>query len=313
MALNLVRHRFRLDLLTDGATLRIPAPVALIGIGSLLLVAFAAAFEPPPLRAAALDRRSEDLLRWEARETMGVVDSTAAMEAPLRGLRREALERGLAPEGELESTPCDGAAEKHFAAHLRESEALVRALSRVAEADGMRMAAMLPSRAPLDLAAAHYDLRTDRVLPAEIYVSSHLGKRADPITARPEHHKGLDISAPVGTPVIATADGTVTFAGAVDPDVDHLWSLLGTYVEIEHGTTGFRTLYGHLSRADVKAGQSVHAGERIGAVGTTGHSTGPHLHYQVMKNDVAVNPLTYIADVVLIEDGDSIRYQKASR
>ncbi|HVO31670.1 MAG TPA: M23 family metallopeptidase, partial [bacterium] len=261
----------------------------------------------------ALDRRSADLLRWEASRARRLEDATAGMEAPLRALRRDALERGLVPEGELEPTPCDGDADAHFAAHVRESEALVRALARLADADGKRMAAMLPARAPLDLAKNHYDVRTERILPAEIYVSSHAGTRADPITSRQERHKGLDISAPAGTPVVATADGTVVFAGSVDPDVDQLWSLLGSYVEIEHGATGFRTLYGHLSRLDVKAGQAVHAGDVIGAVGSTGHSTGPHLHYQVMKDGAAVNPLRYITDVVLVEDGDSIRYAKAAK
>lgn len=311
VGLNLVRNRFRLDLLTDGTTLRVSAPAAAIGLGSLLLVVGVAAFDASPLRDAALERQSADLLRWESAQAASLEQSTAAMEEPLRALRREALQRGLVPEGDLASTPCDGAASGHFLAHARETSALTRALARVAEADGAKTVAMLPSRAPLDLAAGRWDLRTDKVLPAEIYVSSRIGPRADPVSRRPAHHKGLDISAPTGTSVIATADGTVAFAGSIDPDVDHLWSLLGNYVEIEHGSTGFRTLYGHLSRIDVKTGQALRAGDRLGAVGTSGHSTGPHLHYQVMKDGVAVNPLSFITDVVLVEDGDSIRYAKA--
>ena len=79
---------------------------------------------------------------------------------------------------------------------------------------------------------------------------------------------------------------------------------------VEHGETGFVTLYAHLSKADLQAGANVRAGDTLGAVGSTGRSTGAHLHYQVMRGGVSLDPLLYIADVVLIEEGEAIRWRR---
>lgn len=96
-------------------------------------------------------------------------------------------------------------------------------------------------------------------------------------------HLGIDYAAAIGTPVQAAAAGVVTSAG---------WDGgYGLAVEVRH-RGGFDTLYGHLSRIDVRAGQRVDQGDRVGAVGTTGLSTGPHLHYRMLRDDVHVNPLT---------------------
>lgn len=300
----------RVEIMTDAITLRVPAVVALIGIGSLLLTGILAVFDPVPVASATLDRQRDDVLAWEQHDQQSMQAQVDGIEEPLRKLRRQALLEGIDPAGDLAPSSCGGTPQQHFDGHAREAARLASALAIKSEADGAKALAMLPSRSPIELAAGEYDLETDRWMPDEIYVSSHEGTRTDPFTKKQAHHKGLDISAPTGTPVLATADGTVTFAGSVDPNDDHAWSLLGNYVEIQHGTTGFRTIYGHLSRLDVKTGQSVRAGDRVGAVGSTGHSTGPHLHYQVMKGPVAVDPLSYIADVVLTRDGESIRYQK---
>jgi murein DD-endopeptidase MepM/ murein hydrolase activator NlpD len=100
-----------------------------------------------------------------------------------------------------------------------------------------------------------------------------------------EFHTGIDLSVWYGNPVMATADGTVKFAG---------W--LGGYgwaVEIEH-TMGFSTVYGHNSRLLVKAGAEVKTGDVIALSGSTGNSTGPHVHYEIRLNDKAVDPMTYI-------------------
>ncbi|HEY0320258.1 MAG TPA: M23 family metallopeptidase [Pyrinomonadaceae bacterium] len=115
---------------------------------------------------------------------------------------------------------------------------------------------------------------------------SGLGTRSNPFGGSSiEFHKGQDIAAPIGTPVIATADGTVTIAG---------WQRgYGWVVYIDHGN-GISTRYGHLSRIDVAAGQTIKRGEQLGLVGSTGRSTGPHLHYEVRINGQPVSPLLYL-------------------
>lgn len=98
-------------------------------------------------------------------------------------------------------------------------------------------------------------------------------------------HNGVDMAAPTGTPVYTTGDGVVTFAG---------WQNgYGNVIKIKHAL-GTETRYGHLSKIHVKAGQEVSRGARIGDIGNTGRSTGPHLHYEVRVNDQAVNPLSFI-------------------
>jgi murein DD-endopeptidase MepM/ murein hydrolase activator NlpD len=100
-----------------------------------------------------------------------------------------------------------------------------------------------------------------------------------------EFHSGQDIEAPMGAPVVAGARGQVSFVG---------WQNgYGQLVVIDHGG-GLSTRYGHLSHIDVENGQQVSRGELIGKVGSTGRSTGPHLHYEVRINDQAVNPLQYL-------------------
>lgn len=107
--------------------------------------------------------------------------------------------------------------------------------------------------------------------------------RFHPILGHYTAHLGIDYAAPVGTPVRASADGVVLLAG---------WSGgYGKTVRLRH-TNGFETLYGHLSRIDVRAGQRVSQGSLVGAVGTTGLSTGPHLDYRMIRNGTYVNPLT---------------------
>jgi murein DD-endopeptidase MepM/ murein hydrolase activator NlpD len=125
------------------------------------------------------------------------------------------------------------------------------------------------------------------VTPTGGLFTSGFGLRRDPISGRPAFHEGLDIAAPPGRPVHATADGVVVLAG---PHGD-----LGNAVFVSHGF-GLTTRYGHLSGTAVEAGQRVHRGDVLGYVGNTGHSTGYHLHYEVVKDGSPVNPLGYILD-----------------
>ena len=116
-------------------------------------------------------------------------------------------------------------------------------------------------------------------------LTSGFGMRWHPVIGGRHQHKGVDLAEPVGSPVYATADGMVSRAD--------WFSSYGLFISLEHGGN-IQTRYGHLSRLNVAAGQAVHKGDLIGYVGTTGRSTGPHLHYEVRIAGVAVNPIPYL-------------------
>jgi murein DD-endopeptidase MepM/ murein hydrolase activator NlpD len=121
--------------------------------------------------------------------------------------------------------------------------------------------------------------------PVDGQISASFGERIDPFNGEGAFHSGVDIRSAYGTPVVAPADGTVTFT-----------DMLGGYgrlIMIDHGN-GISTRYGHLSGFAVTEGQQVHRGDVIGYVGTSGRSTGPHLHYEVRINDTPVNPYKYL-------------------
>ena len=117
------------------------------------------------------------------------------------------------------------------------------------------------------------------------WVSSGFGRRVDPFTGRGKMHKGLDFAAMIGTPIYAPADGVVSYAGREGG--------YGKIVSIDHGY-GIVTRYAHNSRLLVKTGERVKRWQKIAEVGSTGRSSGPHLHYEVRVNGVPVNPENYI-------------------
>ena len=126
---------------------------------------------------------------------------------------------------------------------------------------------------------------TPRGWPVEGRISSSFGQREHPMSGKPEFHSGLDIAAEPGMAVRATGDGIVSFSG---------WSgANGNLVVIEHGL-GFSTFYGHNKMVAVKTGQKVKRGAILGYIGSTGNSTGPHVHYEVWQNGRAVNPDAYL-------------------
>jgi len=118
-------------------------------------------------------------------------------------------------------------------------------------------------------------------------ITDGFGPRLDPITRQPGFHTGLDISAAVGTQICAPADGVVVFADRE--------SGYGRMIKINHGY-GFTTQYGHLDRFLVKEGMRIKRGQPIAKVGMSGRTTGPHLHYEVLKDGEEQNPLHYILD-----------------
>lgn len=166
--------------------------------------------------------------------------------------------------------------ESNTAAELARVEGRSEFMSQILEqvetrlSDNLRLISSTPSIAPV----------------RGLYTSS-FGYRRDPITGQRAYHSGVDISAPPGKPVKATAEGVVTkteqFGG------------LGRAVYVAHGF-GVTTVYGHLSRVNVTPGQRIERGAIVGLVGNTGRSTGYHLHYEVQVNGQPTNPLAYILD-----------------
>ena len=139
----------------------------------------------------------------------------------------------------------------------------------------------IPSRTPLDA----------------MRLTSSYGLRWHPVVGGRRQHEGVDLASPVGTPIHATADGTVAKAD--------WFGGYGLFVQLEHGGS-LATRYGHMSRLNVAAGQQVRKGDIIGYVGSTGRSTGPHLHYEVRVAGAPVNPIPYM------QAGEAIKLASAA-
>jgi murein DD-endopeptidase MepM/ murein hydrolase activator NlpD len=127
---------------------------------------------------------------------------------------------------------------------------------------------------------------TPSIRPVESgWISSYFGYRKSPFTGKREFHKGLDIATRKGEPIISAADGTIIYAGKK--------GLFGNLMVIDHGH-GMVTRYGHIDKFLKKRGDTVKRGDKIARVGSTGRSTGPHVHYEVRRNGIQVNPEKYI-------------------
>lgn len=152
--------------------------------------------------------------------------------------------------------------------------------------------------------AANTDIvrHTPSILPVpadQFVLTSPFGNRISPFTRAADFHKGLDLSAPTGTPIFATADGVVTFAGRVPLSQSVAWWRFGNVVTIKHADR-FITIYGHCDTVNVRAGQLIRQGDVVATVGSTGWSTNSHLHYEVRSDleqpgtFVPVDPRIYI-------------------
>ena len=134
-------------------------------------------------------------------------------------------------------------------------------------------------------------------------LASGFGWRVDPIYRTPRMHWGLDFTAPVGTEVYSTGDGVVELIETLE------WGY-GKNIVVNHGY-GYKTRYAHLSAFKVKVGQKVNRGQVIGLVGNTGKSTGAHLHYEVEKDGVKVNPLSYFFNDLTPDEYDALLQQSS--
>lgn len=135
-------------------------------------------------------------------------------------------------------------------------------------------------------------------------IASGFGLRIDPVYGTPKMHNGLDFTAPQGTPIYATGNGVVKYAGFMEGG-------FGNHVIINHGY-GYETLYGHLVRVKARAGQRVKRGELIGWVGSTGKSTGPHCHYEVHINGAEVDPVYFFYNDLTPEEFDRLLKKAAT-
>lgn len=151
---------------------------------------------------------------------------------------------------------------------IEEANAVVDALSRYQAARETLLVA--PVRAPIAGSSS---------------VSSNFGNRTDPFLKRTAFHSGMDFRASTGTPVLAAANGTVTFAGTNGG--------YGKMVEVDHGN-GLATRYAHLNQILIANGQTISGGQRLGLSGSTGRSTGPHLHFEVRRSGTAIDPGRFI-------------------
>lgn len=189
--------------------------------------------------------------------------------------RLEQLTHTLAQGSYVESDNIDVPAETKMSVQLRE---------KTIELNNESLAKKYGSSTSKSYSNNPYSWLVSHPLPDMKRVSSNYGGRT--MSGRAENHSGLDMSAPSGTAIYATGPGVVTKSG---------WGTgYGQYVEINHGN-GYLTRYAHASRLIARVGDQVKAGEHIANVGCTGRCTGPHLHYEVVKDGQRKNPSTYLA------------------
>jgi murein DD-endopeptidase MepM/ murein hydrolase activator NlpD len=251
-----------------------PQAAAERGVGADLL----AAADNPDLGAAArLSLISVSLDRMERRQAAAVGEIAADARAGAAKLNAVVARAGLAP-GALVAPAAKGGVGGPFIPLSVDpgapafDKALASAAREVAEADRLtRLLPILPVRAPLI---------------GDASVSSPFGYRTDPFLGRPELHPGVDLVQDYGSEIRATAGGRVTHAGPMGG--------YGDMVEVDHGN-GLVTRYGHMSEVLVAEGQDVKAGAVLGRLGSTGRSTGPHLHYEVRVDGEPVDPERFLA------------------
>jgi murein DD-endopeptidase MepM/ murein hydrolase activator NlpD len=225
---------------------------------------------------AAIERLHASLDRVEARQGATLSSLEESYDAKARRIRGVLGELGL-NTNKIAPPQATGAVGGPFIApRLRnDANAFERQVQRISAA-----------RAQLDrLTRTIGSVPVRRPVTGEIDAVSGFGVRIDPFIRAPAMHTGLDLRADHGEPVRATANGTVTTAG---------WNGgYGKLVEVDHGN-GFATRYGHLSSIDVQVGQVVRTGQVVGKVGSTGRSTGPHLHYETRVDGEAVDPHKFL-------------------
>lgn len=288
-------------MLIPGATgilkqLRIPVAAIYLGIGVVISLIFSSFFfsaqfftdkvadkELQQLRAENLQLKDRyEQMRWYLAEVEDRYSQLVKKEIHLRSIfdlpEIEPQQRQLGIGGPVPPT----------VASMSEME--VMAVATEVEVDRLLKLSEFELEKYAEVEASLIDLKdrlnhTPSIWPTKGWLSSGYGMRLDPFTGYKEMHRGIDIANHRGTPIIATADGRVASIGKN--------SGLGKTIVLNHGY-GFRTRYGHLHEVKVKRGQTVKRGDVIALMGSTGWATGPHLHYEVIRNGKTLNPIKYI-------------------
>lgn len=237
--------------------------------------------------------RTEQQSQDQTNQLASLSDKVKTLEADLTRIRSfdARLRRMVNLEAEPREVAPDGESGKDFNTKylpLYRQEMLTRRLHQfLADLRGQAGLEQLRQQELLDaLNAAGSRLASlPTNWPVEGFVSSAFGERTSPFSDKKEFHKGMDIVAPVGTPVLAPGSGVVVFAGQAEGG--------GAAVTIDH-QGGLTTSYGHLRDTAVVKGQTVRRGQLLGHVGDLGRATGPHLHYEARQDGVPVNPARFI-------------------
>ena len=223
-------------------------------------------------------KQKYERLRWDIAEVNDRYSDLVEQEIAIRTIfdlpEIDVEERQLGIGGPGGKTPANMSRTARFA---RETELEVDRLLRLSSFELEKYAEVSEQLGQLKDRLDH----TPSIWPTKGWLQDGYGYRDDPFTGYRSFHRGLDIAYPSGTPVVATANGTVTQVGRMGN--------MGNMITIDHGY-GFVSRYGHLSKFEVKRGQRVRRGDQIALMGKTGRVTGPHLHYEVWRNGKALNP-----------------------
>jgi murein DD-endopeptidase MepM/ murein hydrolase activator NlpD len=283
-------RKFRLERRTIRRVLYVVGALALVGLGTAghYLALLSTSVENRVLKEENAQLRSQIILVQEkVAHISATLDRVERFDAKLRTAvsqlqdpdRKLAMGPVAAPAAPAPSGPLPAVARA-------DAKALPAAL------EGLAGEAMKQESSLRELQEYFEDQRsllasTPSVWPTRGWVTSDFGVRLDPITAERVMHRGMDIASPHGQPVVSPSDGTIVFAGVENG--------YGKVLVVDHGY-GVKTRYGHLAEIFVKVGERVKRGSRIAAVGNTGRSTGPHLHYEVRVNGIPENPRKFILE-----------------
>ncbi len=268
------------------------AGAALVAVGSIFSIytlthAYLQEEETAQLREANRIQQEQILQIAKKASALGQeVDAIQRTEDGLRALvgAPPAETDSAVQEGDAAPAPTGGAPHALTTDEVGEALTMLEERTAVRRTSIGQLAAMMQKDVPgaSSFLGGDTPVTTPTGWPTDGFISSGYGLRWNGA----EFHQGIDIAAEMGTPIVATADGVVTIAG---------WNAggYGNMVDIDHGS-GVSTRYGHASAVVVTAGQRVRRGQIIAYVGSTGHSTGPHLHYEVRLSGQPVNPTSYL-------------------
>ena len=268
------------------------AGAALVAVGSIFSIytlthAYLHEEETAQLREA--NRIQQEQIRQIAKKASALGQEVDALQRTEDGLRAlvgapPAETDSAVQEGDAAPAPTGGAPHALTMDEVGEALTMLEERTAVRRTSIGQLAAMMQKDVPgaSSFLGGDTPVTTPTGWPTDGFISSGYGLRWNGA----EFHQGIDIAAEMGTPIVATADGVVTIAG---------WNAggYGNMVDIDHGS-GVSTRYGHASAVVVTVGQRVRRGQIIAYVGSTGHSTGPHLHYEVRLSGQPVNPTSYL-------------------